>query len=103
MRFKTTLYLILVVILCAAAVLSQPVDPKQKLGAFLGKWQTEGAFTANPEAKITTELECRWSPFGAFLVCEQNIKMAAGDHRQRAEEHPAQRRHLGDQRVDAHR
>lgn len=56
-------------------------DPTKKLGVFVGKWETEGAFTNGP--KTSTTLECRWSPQGSFLVCDQLIRMgAAGDHRQ---------------------
>jgi hypothetical protein len=82
MRLKSALYLSLA-IMSASNIFPQAVDPTRKLGAFLGKWQTEGSFTgASPEGKVTTELECRWSPQEAFLICEQKIKMAAGDHRQ---------------------
>lgn len=69
-------------LLFTTAAFSQPVDPARKLDAFLGKWQTEGTFTGNPEAKVTTAMECRWSPQGDFLICEQDIKMAGGNHRQ---------------------
>ena len=56
-------------------------DPTRKLGAFTGKWETEGTFTGGP--KVSTSLECRWSPQGSYLVCDQLVRMgAAGDHRQ---------------------
>lgn len=56
-------------------------DPTKKLGVFVGKWETEGAFTNGP--KTSTTLECRWSPQGSYLVCDQLVRMgAAGDHRQ---------------------
>lgn len=56
-------------------------DPTKKLGAFVGKWETEGAFTTGQ--KTSTSLECRWSPQGSYLVCDQIVRMgAAGDHRQ---------------------
>src|SRR5579864_2134448 len=56
-------------------------DPTKKLGAFVGKWETEGAFTSGQ--KTHTTLECRWSPQGSYLVCDQLVHMgAAGDHRQ---------------------
>jgi len=56
-------------------------DPTKKLGAFLGKWETEGAFTSGQ--KTHTTLECRWSPQGSYLVCDQVVRMgAAGDQRQ---------------------
>ncbi len=54
-------------------------DPTKKLGAFVGKWETEGAFTSGP--KTSTSLECRWSPQGSYLVCDQLVNMG-GEHRQ---------------------
>ncbi len=60
---------------------SQSDDPTKKLGAFVGEWETEGAFTSGQ--KTHTTLECRWSPQGSYLVCDQIVRMgAAGDHRQ---------------------
>ena len=58
---------------------SQSDDPTKKLGAFVGKWETEGAFTSGQ--KTSTSLECRWSPQGSYLVCDQLVNMA-GEHRQ---------------------
>jgi len=58
---------------------SQSDDPTKKLGAFVGKWETEGAFTNGP--KTSTNLECRWSPQGSYLVCDQLVNMG-GEHRQ---------------------
>jgi hypothetical protein len=56
-------------------------DSTKKLGAFVGKWETEGAFTSGQ--KTSTSLECRWSPQGSYLVCDQLVNMGtAGDHRQ---------------------
>jgi hypothetical protein len=60
---------------------SQSDDPTKKLGALVGKWETEGAFTSGQ--KTSTSLECRWSPQGSYLVCDQLVNMGtAGDHRQ---------------------
>ncbi|HEY2499756.1 MAG TPA: hypothetical protein VGK24_22065 [Candidatus Angelobacter sp.] len=59
---------------------AQAENPTKKLGAYLGKWQTQGNFAGG--AKISTTLDCRWSPQGSFLICEQLIKMAGSDHRQ---------------------
>jgi hypothetical protein len=60
---------------------TQSDDPTKKLGAFVGKWETEGAFTSGQ--KTSTSLECRWSPQGSYLVCDQIVRMGtAGDHRQ---------------------
>jgi hypothetical protein len=65
----------------APASASQVDDPTTKLGILVGKWQTQGAFTGGD--KISTTLECRWSPQGSYLVCDQLVKMgAAGEHRQ---------------------
>lgn len=55
-------------------------DPTKKLGAFVGKWETEGAFTSGQ--KTSTTLECRWSPQGSYLVCDQLVRMGAGEQRQ---------------------
>jgi len=54
-------------------------DPSKKLGAFLGKWETEGSFTSGQ--KTSTSLECRWSPQGSYLVCDQLVNMG-GEHHQ---------------------
>jgi hypothetical protein len=72
-------FYVLAVAACISLGVAQADDPAKKLGAFLGKWQAEG--TRGTE-KITSKLECRWSPQGLFLVCEQSITTAAGDHRQ---------------------
>ncbi len=58
---------------------AKPDDPAKKLGAFVGKWETEGAFASGQ--KTSTSLECRWSPQGFYLVCDQLVRMA-GEHRQ---------------------
>ena len=54
-------------------------NPTKKLGAFVGKWETEGAFTSGQ--KTSTSLECRWSPQGSYLVCDQLVNMG-GEHHQ---------------------
>jgi len=66
--------------LCGSQAATGPDEATKKLGAFLGKWKTEGAF-ANGQ-KTSTTLECRWSPMGEFLVCEQIVNMGGGEHRQ---------------------
>lgn len=58
---------------------AQPDDPTKKLGAFVGKWETEGTFISGQ--KTSTSLECRWSPQGSYLVCDQLVRMG-GEHRQ---------------------
>jgi hypothetical protein len=64
----------------ASAGNSQSEDPTKKLGAFVGKWETEGSFTSGQ--KTSTTLECRWSPQGSYLVCDQLVRMGAADQRQ---------------------
>src|ERR1041385_4900870 len=66
----------------APATAAAPVeDSAKKLGAFVGKWETEGSFTSGQ--KTSTTLECRWSPQGSYLVCDQLVRMgAAGEHHQ---------------------
>lgn len=78
MRLKVSVFVLLVTV-CSACASAQTDDPVKKLGAFLGKWQAEGM---RGTEKITSALECRWSPQGTFLVCEQAITMAGGEHRQ---------------------
>ena len=59
----------------------KPADnPVKKLGAFLGKWQTEGTFSNG--GKVHSELECRWSPQHEYLICEQQVTMGAAVNRQ---------------------
>jgi hypothetical protein len=72
--------------LCVLAALSvtgigttQADDPARKLGAYLGKWQSEAVMGSN---KITSTAECRWSPQGTFLICEHSIKIAGDVHHQ---------------------
>jgi hypothetical protein len=75
---KTAKLLCLLVVftgLCAAQTTGPADDATKKLGAFVGKWKTEGAF-ANGQ-KTSTTLECRWSPMGWFLVCDQLLNFGA--------------------------
>ncbi len=55
-------------------------EATKKLGAFLGKWNTSATFASGEKA--TTELECRWSAQGNFLVCEQHVKLGAREQHQ---------------------
>jgi hypothetical protein len=80
MRMKAMLC-VLAAVICSSLGRSQADDPAKRLGIFLGKWKTEATFTGS-DNKITSALECRWSPQGAYLVCEQLVKMSDGDHRQ---------------------
>jgi hypothetical protein len=81
MRIAKLLCLLIVFIgQCAAQTTGSADDPTKKLGAFLGKWKTEGAF-ANGQ-KTSTTLECRWSPMGSFLACDQLVNFGGAEHRQ---------------------
>jgi Protein of unknown function (DUF1579) len=71
----------LTAVLFTLMAVAQVEQPANKLGVFVGKWQTEGQFTGS-DSKIRTTLECRWSPQGTYLVCEQLIHMGGEDHRQ---------------------
>ena len=80
MRMKA-LFCVLTIITCSVGAVAQAQPPASKLGAFLGKWQTQGQFSGS-ENKVETTLECRWSPQGSYLICEQTIHMGGGEHRQ---------------------
>ncbi|HKF22602.1 MAG TPA: hypothetical protein VKE93_13605 [Candidatus Angelobacter sp.] len=81
MRTKLALYL-LTILSCSSLAVEQAVDPVKKLGAFVGTWQTAGSF-AGSDNKISSTLDCRWSPQGIFLVCDQLVSLpGGGDHHQ---------------------
>jgi hypothetical protein len=71
---------LLIVLACSHWIRAQTDDPAKKLGAFLGKWKSEGTFADG--SKATATLDCQWSPQGAYLVCEQAITIAGGNSRQ---------------------
>jgi hypothetical protein len=55
----------------------------KKLGVFVGKWESTGTFADTKFSKahkVTSSVECRWSPQGNFLVCEQAITDGAEKH-----------------------
>lgn len=57
----------------------------RKLGAFVGKWQSQGAFFDTPYSKagkVTSSIDCGWSANGDFLICEQMITDSGGKHTQ---------------------
>jgi hypothetical protein len=63
----------------AAAPQSQN-DPRLKLAVFAGKWKTEAAL---PDGKkITSDLDCEWSPQQNYLVCEQAVKLPDREQQQ---------------------
>jgi len=80
MRVSRTFAAIAVIALFISSNAVQSEDPTKKLGAFLGKWQSEATFAGGDKA--TSSLECRWSPQGAFLICEQIVQMAGAETRQ---------------------
>ena len=82
MRTKAFMWVLICLATAAYAVSTAQVeDPANKLGVFLGKWQTEGQFTGS-DNKVESSLECRWSPQGSYLICEQRVHMGGGEHRQ---------------------
>lgn len=78
---KKVLFLLLVVLagVHLSAQTAAP-DPVKKLGAFLGKWESEGTF-ANGN-KVTSSIDCRWSPLRDYLICEQRVKLGDEERQQ---------------------
>lgn len=82
----------LISLLVAVTLLSMPAAAQtsadlqaatQKLGVFVGKWRSEATRpeTAYGHAdKITSSIQCSWSPQGNFLICEQTIHDSSGSH-----------------------
>jgi len=57
----------------------------KKLGVFVGKWKSEGNFFETGYSHVgyvTSDINCRWSPQGNFLICEQQITDKEGQHTQ---------------------
>lgn len=81
-------FLTAILLTCQAVPQNSATDlhaATQKLGVFVGKWQSEGTRpeTAFSHAdKITSSIDCRWSPQGNFLICEQSITDSGGNHTQ---------------------
>ena len=74
MRTKHALYLLIAITPLLAT--SQADDPNKKLDVFLGHWESQATSseTALSKAgKITSSVDCRRSPQGGFLICEQQI------------------------------
>jgi hypothetical protein len=60
----------------AGAASSDIQDATKKLGVFVGKWESTGTFSDTKFSKahkISSSIDCRWSPLGNFLMCEQSI------------------------------
>jgi hypothetical protein len=62
----------MILVMCSTLTAMQPDDPGKKLSVLVGKWETEGTFAATG-SKVSSTLECRWSPQGNYLVCEQRV------------------------------
>ncbi len=57
----------------------------KELGVFVGKWHSEGSFFDTPYSKagkVTSNVDCGWSPQSNFLICEQHITDSSGQHTQ---------------------
>src|SRR5215469_7130446 len=57
----------------------------KKLGVFVGKWESEGTFFDTPfskAGKVSSNIDCGWSPQQNFLICEQLITDSTGKHTQ---------------------
>src|SRR5579884_2616866 len=82
MRIVQVLAVAITALLFAGLHLSalQKDDATKKLGAFIGKWDTEATFAGGDKA--TSSLECRWSSQGGFMVCEQIVHMGGAETRQ---------------------
>lgn len=80
MRKKAYSALLIISAMLGHVAAAQNDDPTSKLRAFLGKWESQAAF-ANGD-KATSKLDCRWSPQGNYLVCEQTVKLADREQRQ---------------------
>lgn len=63
----------LLVLTATATFAQKPADDAtKKLGAFLGKWESEA--TLGGGGKVTSKIDCRWSPQASYLICEQQVK-----------------------------
>lgn len=80
MSFARILLVAFIITGFTGASVAQTNDATKKLGAFLGKWQSEGTFAGG--GKVTSSIDCRWSPLGAFLICEQAVKSGNFETRQ---------------------
>lgn len=86
---KTFSWLLMVSLAVSTLSISQTATDEQaatsKLAVFLGKWQSEGAFLDSPYStagKVTSDIDCNWSPQRNFLICEQLITDSGGKHTQ---------------------
>jgi hypothetical protein len=60
-------------------------DAAKKLGVLVGKWESEATVSESRFShadKLSSSMECRWSPQSDFLICEQLITDSSGKHTQ---------------------
>ncbi len=74
-----TLALFLALVLLSGGAMAQKSadDPVKKLGAFLGTWQSEGVMGNG--GKVSSKIDCRWSPQGSFFLCEQTVTLPGNE------------------------
>src|SRR5258708_30402480 len=85
---KTQILLIVTMAVAISAAQTSPpdttnTDATKRLGVFIGKWKSEGTFTDTPYSKahkVTSDIHCRWSSLGDFLLCEQLITEPTHQH-----------------------
>ena len=74
-----------VVFALSSALAGGPDSKRNPLGAYLGHWESSSKFFDTKFSKaqtVTSSLDCSWSPQGVYLVCEQLIHDADGQHTQ---------------------
>jgi hypothetical protein len=66
---------------CGAGASAQADAPSRSWGPFLAPGKAR-ALSLDQTTRLASTLECRWSPQGIFLVCDQLVKLPGGDHHQ---------------------
>src|SRR5215469_5949078 len=86
---RTFLLLLIAFVLSGFGLAQSTTSDEQaatkKLGVFVGKWESEGRFFDTPfskAGKVSSNIDCGWSPQGNFLICEQLITDSTGKHTQ---------------------
>jgi len=80
-RLTPTTILLLFIIALTSSLFAQDGSPLDKLGAFAGKWKTEGKSLDTPYSKAGTnsaETNCSWSANHGYLVCDQTVHISDG-------------------------
>lgn len=79
---KLTKVLIAMLLFCGTAMTSQAADTEvEKLGAWVGKWNSTGKLYATPFSKamdVTSETTCNWAVNHGFVVCDQLVNLPDG-------------------------